>query len=127
MLTFSVLLFSGQCIVVWGGVGGYERCMTSWCMREHLSLQWGETALMKASAAGQVECIKALLDRRAKVNMQAMVSGVDVNPLPMCRMKNATNLIACGLNVPSYNNTHTIQWSLHVCTGLAEKLILSAP
>ena len=35
MLTLSVLLFSGQCIVVWGGVGGYERCMTSWCMREH--------------------------------------------------------------------------------------------
>ena len=31
-------LFSGQCInsvVVWGGVRGYERCMTSWCMREH--------------------------------------------------------------------------------------------
>ena len=32
MLTLSVLLFSGQCIdrvmrlVVWGGVGGYERC-----------------------------------------------------------------------------------------------------
>ena len=21
--------------LVWGGVGGYERCMTSWCMREH--------------------------------------------------------------------------------------------
>ena len=22
-------------LVVWGGVGGYERCMTSCCMREH--------------------------------------------------------------------------------------------
>ena len=42
---------------------------------------------MKASTAGKVECIKMLLDRGAEVNMQGMVSGVDVNPLPMCRMK----------------------------------------
>ena len=41
MVSLSVLLSSGQCInrvmrlVVWGGVGGYDRCMTSWCMREH--------------------------------------------------------------------------------------------
>ena len=40
MVTLSVLLFLGQSIntvmrlVVWGGVGGYERCKTSWCMRE---------------------------------------------------------------------------------------------
>ena len=32
MVTVSVLLFSGQCVVLWGGVGGYERCLTSWCM-----------------------------------------------------------------------------------------------
>ena len=51
---------------------------------------------MKASTAGQVECIKVLLDRGAEVNMQGMVSGVDVYSLPMCRMKNATNLITCG-------------------------------
>ena len=82
---------------------------------------------MMASEARQVECIKALLDRGAEVNMQNKVSGVDVNPLPMCRMKNATNLITCGQNAPSYKHTRTIQWSLHVCTGLAEKLILSAP
>ena len=62
----------------------------------HLSLQDGWTALMMASEARQVECIKALLDRGAEVNMQNKVSGVDVNPLPMCRMKNATNLITCG-------------------------------
>ena len=62
----------------------------------HLSLQVGRTALKMASTAGQVECIKLLLDRGAKVNMQDMVSGVDVNPLPMCRMKTATNLITCG-------------------------------
>ena len=53
------------------------------------------TALMKASAAGKVECIKVLLNRGAEVNMQDMVSGVDVNPLLMHRMKNATNLITC--------------------------------
>ena len=41
VVTVSVLLSSGQCInrvmrlVVWGGVERYERCMTSWCMREH--------------------------------------------------------------------------------------------
>ena len=41
MVSLSVLLSSGLCInrvmrlVVWGGVGGYDRCMTSWCMREH--------------------------------------------------------------------------------------------
>ena len=51
---------------------------------------------MKASEAGQVECIKVLLDRGAEVNMQDKVSGVNVNPLPMRRKKNATNLIACG-------------------------------
>ena len=54
------------------------------------------SAQMKASEAGKVECIKVLLDRGAEVNMQDEVSGVDVNPLPMCRMKNATNLITCG-------------------------------
>ena len=53
----------------------------------HLSLQDGETALMKASAAGQMECIKVLLAKGAEFNMQGIVSGVDVNPLPMCRMK----------------------------------------
>ena len=60
-----------------------------------LSLQDGYTALMKALARGQVECIKVLLDRGAEVNMQNKVSGVDVNPLPMRRMKNATNFFTC--------------------------------
>ena len=48
---------------------------------------------MKASKAGKVECVKVLLDRGAEVNMQDEVSG---DPLPMCRMKNATNLITGG-------------------------------
>ena len=39
----------------------------------HVSLQDGWTALMKASVAGQVECVKVLLDRCAEVNMQEKV------------------------------------------------------
>ena len=42
-------------------------------------LQWGWTALIKASEAGQVECVKVLLDRGAKVNMQHNVSGVIIH------------------------------------------------
>ena len=41
----------------------------------HLSLQNVQTALMKASEAGQVECVKVLLDRGAEVNMQDKVIG----------------------------------------------------
>ena len=41
-----------------------------------LSLQCGWTALMRASGAGQVECVKMLLDMDAQVNMQDKVSGV---------------------------------------------------
>ena len=39
----------------------------------HLSLQWGETALMLASHAGHMECVKVLLDKGADVNMQNKV------------------------------------------------------
>ena len=46
----------------------------------HLSLQDEWTALMMASNAGQVECVKLLLDRGAEVNMQRKVSGV----IPLC-------------------------------------------
>ena len=45
----------------------------------HLSLQDGQTALMKASEAGQVECVKVLLDRGAEVNMQDKVIGVIIH------------------------------------------------
>ena len=45
----------------------------------HLSLQDGQTALMKASVAGQVECVKVLLDRGARVNMQDEVIGVIIH------------------------------------------------
>ena len=44
-----------------------------------LSLQDGQTALMKASEAGQVECVKVLLDRGAEVNMQDKVIGVIIH------------------------------------------------
>ena len=45
----------------------------------HLSLQSGETALMKASRAGHMECVKVLLDKGAKVNIQGKVSGVIIH------------------------------------------------
>ena len=45
----------------------------------HLSLQDGRTALMKASEARQVECMKVLLDRGAEVNMQDEVIGVIIH------------------------------------------------
>ena len=42
----------------------------------HLSLQDGWTALMMASKAETVECVKVLLDGGVQVNMQDKVSGV---------------------------------------------------
>ena len=45
----------------------------------HLSLQLGETLLIKASKTGKVECVKVLLDRGAKINMQDEVSGVIIH------------------------------------------------
>ena len=46
----------------------------------HLLLQLGETALMKASEAGHMECVQVLLDKGADVNcMQNRVSGVIIH------------------------------------------------
>ena len=45
----------------------------------HLSLQDRGTALMKASAAGHMECVQVLLDKGADVNMQSNVSGVIIH------------------------------------------------
>ena len=42
----------------------------------HISLQWGATALVKASEEGQVECVKLLLDGGVQVNVQNEVSAV---------------------------------------------------
>ena len=42
----------------------------------HVSLQDGETALMKAIKFGHTEFVKVLLDGGAVVNKQDMVSGV---------------------------------------------------
>ena len=50
----------------------------------HLSIQRGATALMMASEAGKVYCVKVLLDRGAKVNMQDKVSGVVVCVIIHC-------------------------------------------
>ena len=40
----------------------------------HLSFQSGGTALMAASWAGHMKCVKVLLDRGAEINMQDKVS-----------------------------------------------------
>ena len=45
----------------------------------HLSLQWGATALVEAIEAGQVECVKVLLDAGVQVNVQNKVSAVLIN------------------------------------------------
>ena len=46
----------------------------------HLSLQRGETAVMKALEKGHMECVKLLLDKGADVNcMQNRVSGVIIH------------------------------------------------
>ena len=45
----------------------------------HLSLQDGWTALVKASEAGHMECVKVLLNKGADVNMQTRVSGVIIH------------------------------------------------
>ena len=45
----------------------------------HLSLQDGWTALMMASKAGHMKCIKVLLDKGAEVNLQDKVSGVIIH------------------------------------------------
>ena len=45
----------------------------------HLSLQFRETALMKASEAGHMECVQVLLDKGADANIQNEVSGVIIH------------------------------------------------
>ena len=42
----------------------------------HLLLQWGATALVKASEEGKVECVKLLLDAGVQVDVQNGVSAV---------------------------------------------------
>ena len=45
----------------------------------HLSLQYGWTALMRASDARHIECVQVLLDKGADVNIQSNVSGVIIH------------------------------------------------
>ena len=62
-MTLSVLLSFEQCIngvmrlvvPVWGGVGEYERCMTSWCMREYCMFLTGRLCLFLVLAECVVE------------------------------------------------------------------------
>ena len=45
----------------------------------HLSLQDRWTALMSASLAGHMECVKVLLDKGAEANIQDTVSGLIIH------------------------------------------------
>ena len=57
-------------------------CIWHWWYSDdhiHLSFKDGWTALMRASKAGQLECVKVLLDKGAEVNMQSWVSGVIIH------------------------------------------------
>ena len=49
-------------------------------------LQSGQTALMKASSGGHVECVKLLLDKSVDVNHQDSVSAVSLSVwhIPLC-------------------------------------------
>ena len=68
----------------------------------HLSLQWGTTALMKASEEGKVECVKLLLDAGVQVNVQDKVSAVliklQVTKLYLGRCTQALQLMRKRLN-----------------------------
>ena len=68
----------------------------------HLSLQDGWTALMMASQAAHMECVKLLLDRCAKVNMQNNVSDVIIH---------CVHAMQHVSRVPSSGNSTLVCWS----------------
>ena len=70
-----VLVYSVHSSKMMGSVFLY--CIWHWRYSHDdmlLSLQDGETALMKASWKGHMECVKVLLDNGAEVNKQDKVS-----------------------------------------------------
>ena len=48
-----------------------------------LYLQYGQTALMKASSGGHVECVKLLLEKDTDVNHKDEVSAVSLSVWPV--------------------------------------------
>ena len=48
-----------------------------------LYLQSGQTALMKASSGGHVECVKLLLEKGVDVNHKEWVSAVSLSVWPV--------------------------------------------
>ena len=66
--------------VIWmliASVGLFELCVL---------LQGGWTALMMASEKGKTECVKALLRRGAKVNIENKVSSTKTSEMSMCAL-----------------------------------------
>ena len=50
----------------------------------HLSLQRGQTPLMRASARGHVGCVQLLLDKCAQANHQDNMVSVVQSHVPLC-------------------------------------------
>ena len=61
----------------------------------HISLQDGQTALMLASVAWCIGCVKVLLDKGAKVNMQNKVSGVVMHCVHVHAMQHVSRVPSC--------------------------------
>ena len=70
--------------------------ITSCSVYMYFSLQYRETALMKASSEGHVECVKLLLDKGADVNHKDEVSAVSLSII-VC--------LACSLVTCVHNST----------------------
>ena len=79
----------------------------------HLSYQYGDTALMRASEREHMECVRVLLDRGAEVNMQDKVSAAQYLLHDMLTLMkwaqrgcvylvDQTSLVMCSPNVNSY-------------------------
>ena len=86
-----------------------------------LSLQDGETALMKASESGQMNCVRVLLDKGADVNIPNNVSAFWDNQLWHVHPYGVGNMMVTKLNyahdtclvplLPASSNKHLCIWS----------------
>ena len=81
----------------------------------HLSLQWGTTALMKASEEGKVEWVKLLLDAGVQVNVQDKVNAVliklQVRVPPIIKIATQSHTryyIFCSFESKVFNDVTTI-------------------
>ena len=74
----------------------------------HLSLQDGWTALMMASEAGHMECVKVLLDKGAEVNKQNKVSDVIIHSCSHSPIKQHVVIHYWGLWIHAPLHVHSV-------------------